>query len=213
MFTGIIEEIGTIKAISKKDQGAVITVGCSLVLEDLKLGDSVAINGACQTAVKIDSNSFEVDSALETLKLTNLGDLKIGDRVNLERAMLANSRFGGHIVSGHIEGLGTFLKKEQQGLAEIYHFKAPNEIAKYMVHKGSIAINGISLTIASLEKDNFTISVIPHTVKETTLSDLKTGDKVNLEPDIIAKYVEKLLGKSDNTNKITEDYLKEHGFF
>ncbi len=214
MFTGIIEESGIIKSISKSAQGAVISVQCSKVLSDLKIGDSVAINGACQTAVKIGNDYFEVEAAPETLKLTNLGDLKVNQKVNLERAMSASGRFGGHFVTGHIEGFGSLQKIESQGLAQIYYFSAPESILKYLVNKGSICIDGISLTIVSVNNDIFTVSVIPHTLNETTLSELKIGDKVNLESDIIAKYIEKMLNKDDNkAETITLDYLQEHGFY
>lgn len=213
MFTGIVEEIGIIQNIKKVDNGAVITVKASTVLDGVKLGDSISINGACQTVVSFDNSSFIVETAKETLNLTNLNELKSCEKVNLERAMAANSRFGGHIVSGHVEGMGSFLKKTTDGLATIFYFDAPKNIEKYMIYKGSICVNGISLTIASLEKNVFSISVIPQTIKETNLSELKVGDKVNLEPDVIAKYIEKFFVKNDNKKTgITLDYLQQNGF-
>jgi riboflavin synthase len=213
MFTGIIEETGIVKFLNRQSSGAVIQIQCLKILEDLKTGDSIAINGTCQTAVKIGKDFFEVEASLETLKLTNLANLKIGQKVNLERAMAANSRLGGHIVSGHVEGTGIFLKKENQGLAEIFYFEAPENIAKYLIYKGSVCLNGISLTIASLNENIFSVSVVSHTLKETNLYDLKHGDIVNLEPDVIAKYVEKFVSKADNTGgKISIDFLKENGF-
>lgn len=211
MFTGLIEEIGTIAGIKKQNNGAVITITCVKILEDLRHGDSVAIDGACQSVVKITNSGFEVEASEETLKLTTLNDYKQGQLVNLERAMLAGGRFGGHIVTGHVEGMGKFLKKENQGLSHNFFFSAPENIAKYLIYKGSVTINGISLTIASLEGDTFSAAVIPVTLKETNLGLLNPGDKVNLEPDILAKYVEKFT-KNNNNSKITENYLAEHGF-
>lgn len=214
MFTGLIEEIGIIKALNKQTSGAVIQIQCQKVLEDLKTGDSIAINGACQTATKIGKDFFEVDAAIETLKLTNFINFTTGTKVNLERAMSATSRFGGHMVSGHVEGVASFIKKEKEGLAEIFYFEAPKNVTHYLVHKGSVCINGISLTITSLNNNIFSISVIPHTIKETTLPELKSGDIVNIEPDIIAKYVEKFLSKAHNTSSnLSVDFLKENGFY
>lgn len=213
MFTGLIEETGIISDIKKQSQGAVIEVKCEKILDDLKLGDSVAIDGACQTVTKLMKDGFEVEAAKETLDLTTFKDYKAGRKVNLERAMSARGRFGGHIVSGHIDGTGTFIKKENQGLAEIYYFEAPENILKYIVYKGSICINGISLTVASLQENIFTVSVIPTTLKETNLPDLKSEDKVNLESDILAKYIENFVCKKDNkAENITINYLQEHGF-
>ena len=213
MFTGLIEEIGIISSVAKQSQDAVISVTCAKILDDLKLGDSVAIDGACQTVVKLRPNGFDVEAVKETLDLTTFNDYKSGRKVNLERAMLANGRFGGHIVSGHIDGVGIFRRKENQGLADVYYFEASENVAKYIVYKGSICINGVSLTIASIDRNIFSISVIPMTLQETNLPDLKIGDKVNLESDILAKYVEKfVLAKDNKTENITMDYLNEHGF-
>lgn len=213
MFTGLIEETGIISAVIKQSQGAVISVKCSKILDGLKLGDSVAIDGACQTVVKLRQDGFDVEAAKETLDLTTFSEYKTGRKVNLERAMLANGRFGGHIVSGHVDGTGIFIKKQNQGLADVFYFETPENIAKYIVYKGSICINGISLTVASIENNVFTVSVIPTTLKETNLSDLKSGDRVNLESDILAKYIENFLTKKDNkTENITMNYLQEHGF-
>lgn len=213
MFTGLIEETGIVSYIKKQDNSAVISIKCAKILDDLKLGDSVAIDGACQTVTKIADQGVEVETSQETLDLTILNDYKQGQSVNLERAMAANSRFGGHIVSGHVEGKGEFLRKEKQGLAYNFYFTAPENILRYMVYKGSITINGISLTIAKLDGSTFSVAVIPTTIEHTNLKNLKSGDKVNLEPDILAKYVEKFVGKYDNkTGNITENYLEKHGF-
>ncbi|HSA06270.1 MAG TPA: riboflavin synthase [Candidatus Gastranaerophilales bacterium] len=213
MFTGLIEETGMVAGINKQNNGAVISIKCVKILDDLKQGDSVAVDGVCQTVTKINSAGFEVETSAETLKLTILNDYKTRQVINLERAMSANSRFGGHIVSGHVEGTGFFLKKEKQGLAYIFYFNAPENILKYMVYKGSICVNGISLTIASIKENVFSTAIIPSTIEQTTLKLLDQGDKVNLEPDILAKYVEKFAGKYDHKiEKINEHYLKEHGF-
>ncbi len=213
MFTGLIEEIGVIAGIKKQNNGAVIAVNCRKVLDDLKEGDSIALDGACQTVSSVKDFGFEVETSAETLALTVLNSYKYGQHINLERAMSANSRFGGHIVTGHVEAAGNFLKKEKQGLAYIFHFNAPENIMKYVIYKGSICVNGVSLTIASIENNNFTAAVIPSTIEQTNLKILVPGDKVNLEPDILAKYVEKFAGRYDNkTGQISENYLKEHGF-
>ncbi|MEI8390819.1 MAG: riboflavin synthase [bacterium] len=213
MFTGLIEEIGIISSVVKQSQGAVISVTCSKILDDLKLGDSVAIDGACQTVVKLRTNGFDVEAAKETLDLTTFKDFQTGRKVNLERAMPANGRFGGHIVSGHVDGVGIFKRKTNQGMADVYYFEAPNNVSKYIIYKGSICINGVSLTVASIEGNIFTVSVIPMTLKETNLPNLNTGDKINLESDIFAKYVEKFVFAKDNkTENITMNYLQEYGF-
>lgn len=214
MFTGIIEETGIIKNIEITSQGAVISVNCAKVLEDLNIGDSVAVNGACQTVTKLETKSFDVEASKETLDLTTFKYFKQGHHVNLERAMPANGRFGGHVVTGHIDGIGEFKEKINQGIADIYYFSAPDNIAKYIVYKGSICIDGISLTVASLQGNVFSISVIPHTVRSTILVSLKSNDKVNLESDIIARYIEKFVCWSDNTgvNNINTNFLEQNGF-
>lgn len=211
MFTGLIEETGTIAGIKKQNNGAVITINCAKILEDLQLGDSIAVDGACQTATKITNSGFEVEASEETLGLTTLNTYKQGQLVNLERAMPANGRFGGHIVTGHVEGIGEFLRKENKGLSYNFYFSAPDNIAKYLIYKGSVTINGISLTIASLSGNIFSVAVIPVTLRETNLCALNVGDRVNLEPDILAKYVEKFTQRNSNSN-ITENFLAEHGF-
>jgi len=213
MFTGLVEETGTVAAIKKQNNGAVISINCKKVLDDLKIGDSIALDGACQTVTKFTDSGFEVETSAETLNLTILNDYRQGQVVNLERAMAANRRFGGHIVSGHIEGIGIFLRKEKQGLAYNFYFSAPEEIMKYLIYKGSVSINGISLTIASVAENMFSVAVIPATIEHTNLQFLDPGGKINLEPDILAKYVEKFVGKYDNmTGNINENYLKKHGF-
>ncbi len=217
MFTGIIEEIGLIKSINKSADGATIAISCNKILDDITIGDSIAVDGACQTAVAFDNTTFKVEASPETLNLTTLYDFYPGKYVNLERAMKANGRFGGHIVSGHVDSTGTFIKKEKQGISYLYYFQAPQTVLNYIIHKGSICINGISLTIASLQNDIFSIAVIPQTIKDTNLQYLKPKDKVNLESDVFAKYVEKfMINYNNNANPqkadITLDYLAEHGF-
>lgn len=213
MFTGIIEETGTVRNIERIAQGAVISVECSKIMDDLNIGDSVAVNGACQTVVKLRNNSFDIEASAETMQMTTFKYFKEGDLVNLERAMSATSRFGGHMVTGHIDGIGEFIERVNQGIADLYYFRAPDEVAKYMVYKGSISIDGISLTIASLKENVFGVSVISQTSKSTNLQYLNAGGRINLESDIIAKYVEKFLSKSDNSSEsINMSYLEEHGF-
>ena len=194
MFTGIIEEKGKIKAIKRGTASSVLKIEGSIIFSDLKIGDSVAVNGVCLTATKIEGGTFEADVMHETLNRTGLGSLRPGSSVNLERAMAANGRFGGHIVSGHIDGQGTVRDIKRDDNAIWYYIEAPAEIMRYIVEKGSIAIDGISLTVAKVTETTFAVSIIPHTAAETTLSERKMGDKVNLENDIIGKYVEKLAG-------------------
>ena len=186
MFTGIIEELGKIQSITSDK----IIIECKTVLEDTKLGDSIAVNGVCLTVVRISANSFTADISSETFKVTNLNSYKTGDFVNLERAMSANGRFGGHIVSGHIDGLGKFLSVNKNFELS---FELPSEISKYVIKKGSIAINGISLTIAGVEGNKIKLAIIPHTLENTNLKYLKSGDFVNIEVDMLSKYVEKCL--------------------
>lgn len=213
MFTGIIEETGIVGSINKLSYGASVFVECKMILDDLKIGDSVSVDGACQTAIRIENNGFYIDVSQETLDVSTLKYFKSGQKINLERAIKLNGRFGGHIVTGHIDGIGQFVKKINQGMFDNYYFSAPESVIKYLIYKGSICINGISLTIASLDDNIFSVAVIPQTSLSTNISDLKSGDYINLESDIFAKYIEKFVSKSDNiTEKITVSYLEEHGF-
>jgi len=213
MFTGIIEESGIVRSINRLSYGANVFIGCSKILDDLNIGDSVSVNGACQTVVELGNNGFAVNVSQETLDISTLKHFKSGMNVNLERAMKADGRFGGHVVTGHVNGTGKFLKKINQGVFDLYYFSAPDKISRYMVYKGSICVDGISLTIASLADNTFSVAVIPQTSSNTNLYLLKSGDNVNLESDIFAKYVEKFVSKSDNTTgNITVSYLEEHGF-
>ena len=212
MFTGIVEEIGRIKEFSRLSSGAKIAVECENILTDAKLGDSIAINGCCQTVTEIGGNYFKADVSEETLRITNFGTLKPGVKVNLERALTPASRMGGHIVQGHIDCTGKFLRFEK--LSDFYNltFEVPAEFSRYIVYKGSIAVNGVSLTIASVRENIFTVAVIPHTYQNTTMQDLKSGDIVNIETDILGRYVEKFLLVDNNSRTINEEFLRENGF-
>jgi riboflavin synthase len=212
MFTGIIEEIGIIKSFCRHSNGAKIEVECTKVLNDTKLGYSISINGVCQTVVEIAANTFCADVSEETLKVTNFADIKIGDKVNLERALTLNSRLGGHIVSGHVDTLGKLLSVEK--LSDFYNlkFEILGGQEKYVVKKGSITINGISLTVAELDGCVVKIAIIPHTFENTNLQELKIGDFVNIETDILGKYVEKFLSSQDNSSSISIKFLEENGF-
>ncbi len=214
MFTGIVEELGKIKSFKLISNGAKLTVECKDILSDTKIGDSICVNGVCQTITEFDSSSFTVMLSMETLNVTNFSDSKQGCFVNLERALTLNSRLGGHIVSGHIDCIGFLVSLEK--LSEFYNlkFEIPQEYSKYVVNKGSITVDGISLTVAEIHENTFTVAIIPHTYENTVFKYLKTGDSVNIETDILAKYVEKLLGFSDNKTKdtISMEFLKDNGF-
>lgn len=213
MFTGIIEELGVIRSVRPGAHSSVLTVGAALVLSDLKIGDSVAVNGVCLTATNRDGGSFTADVMHETLNRSTLGALVSGSPVNLERAMPAGGRFGGHIVSGHIDGVGTITSVRRDDIALWYTVQAAPELLRYVVEKGSVAIDGISLTVASVERERFSVSLIPHTASATTLGRKRPGDQVNLEADIIGKYVEKLFQRQKETGRgITLDFLTKNGF-
>lgn len=216
MFTGIIEEIGQVKNIKRGEKSTILTISASKVLEGTIIGDSISTNGVCLTINKINKGSFEADIMAETLRRSNLGDLKIGDYVNLERALTLNKRLGGHLVSGHIDGIGEIMEKKKEDNATWFTIKTSPEILRYIIQKGSIAIDGISLTIAYVDQDLFKFSIIPHTGENTTLLDKNQGQTVNLECDLIGKYVEKLLGieKQDSRrpSNIDIDFLKYNGF-
>lgn len=208
MFTGIIEEVGKIKNISKTSSGILFTISADKVLRDCNIGDSIAVNGICLTVTKFDNESFTVDVMNETVRKTTLYKLTQNSYVNLERAMLANSRFGGHIVSGHIDGTGTISDIKKDGIAFIYKINTTKEITKYIINKGSITIDGISLTVVIVSDTSFTVSIIPHTMTVTNLGKKKIGDMVNLENDCIAKYVEKMLDNKQEKKSLLEK-LKE----
>ncbi len=215
MFTGLIEEIGTVESIKKGPKSATITIKAEKVLEGTKLGDSIATNGVCLTVTSFSSNGFDVDVMAETMRKSNLNNLSPGNKVNLERALKLGDRLGGHIVSGHIDGVGAIKNFQQEDNAIWVSIAAPLDILKYIINKGSITVDGISLTVAYLDNECFKVSIIPHTGDETTLLEKNIGDKVNLEVDMIGKYIEKFLSlKEDNVSKsnIDIEFLSNHSF-
>lgn len=218
MFTGIVEEIGVLKQVRKGTNSCVLTLQGRAIFDDLRLGDSVAVNGVCLTASKIFSNTFQADVMHESLNRSTLGNLTPGAPVNLERAMAANGRFGGHMVSGHIDGVGRVKSIKKDDNAVWFTIAAERKIMRYLVEKGSIAVDGISLTVASVGETEFRISAIPHTVKSTVLSHKLAGDPVNLENDLVGKYVEKLFfpanvqENSKHSSGITNEFLTKFGY-
>jgi riboflavin synthase len=212
MFTGIIEEIGTISRIQRGGTWCVLTIAAKTVLEDAKLGDSIAVNGVCLTVTSFSQNHFTVDVMPETFEKTNLSKFTMGERVNLERAIVAGGRFGGHMVSGHVDGQGRIATRENYGNAVVFKIEATEQLLHYMVPKGSITIDGISLTILEVGSSSFSISIIPHTLQETTLQTKGVGDQVNLECDMIGKYIEKFISARKPSSGITHSFLSENGF-
>ena len=219
MFTGIIEEIGTIKNIRRGGKGVVLEVRADKVLRDLQVGDSIATNGVCLTVISFSAEAFCADVMPETMSRTNLGCLRSGSRVNLERALTLSSRLGGHIVTGHVDGTGEIRSKERDDNAVWVTIAASPDVLRYVVEKGSIAIDGISLTVAAVGDTSFSVSLIPHTRGETTLADKTVGETVNLENDVLAKYVEKLLrpradedAPAPRSGGLTLDFLRANGF-
>ena len=212
MFTGIIEETGKIRAVERGRHSSVLSIGAAAILSDLKIGDSVAVSGVCLTATTVDSGGFTADVMHETLNRSTLGALTAGDVVNLERAMPADGRFGGHIVSGHIDGVGKITAIRRDDNAVWFTVEAPQTLRRYIVEKGSIAIDGISLTVAAADAHTFAVSVIPHTLRVTALGARRVGSGVNLETDIIGKYVESLLRPDSAKSNITREFLARNGF-
>ena len=215
MFTGIVEEVGKIQNVRKNIKSSVLTIEGNKIFEDIHVGDSISVNGVCLTVTMFNNNIFEADVMNETLIRSSLGKLKNGSCVNLERAIPANGRFGGHIVSGHIDGIGKIVKIEKDDNAIWYTISVKENLMRYIVEKGSIAIDGISLTVAKVHQEDFSVSIIPHTVKETILSHKSVGDIVNIENDVIGKYVEKFINfpqKNKDENNITMDFLIKNGF-
>lgn len=214
MFTGIIEEIGVVQSIQQvKTLGKRLVISCKTVLEDVNLGDSIAVNGICLTVTEFTKTTFSVDVMPETVNKTNLGLLRSGSQVNLERAMAMGGRFGGHIVSGHIDGVAMIVEKQEVANAIIYKFQTTRDLLRYMIPKGSITIDGISLTLINVDNDSFSISLIPHTKDVTILGSKGSGDTVNIECDMLAKYVEKLMQPTEQSKKpsINMDYLIKTG--
>jgi riboflavin synthase len=213
MFTGIIEELGTVESATARPSGARLKVRCATVMEDMKEGASIAVNGVCLTAVDPRPGAFHADLAQETLRRSNLGELRGGSRVNLERPLSPSGRLSGHIVQGHVDGTGELLALEALGDENWWlRIRVPAELDPFLVHKGSIAIDGISLTIAALEADVLSVTIIPHTYRNTTLAGYRPGARLNLECDILAKHVEKLLRKLPAAGGLTVDKLREQGY-
>jgi riboflavin synthase len=217
VFTGIIEEMGRIQELRFLSQGAIITVGAGLVAADLKIGDSISVNGVCLTATRIGAGFFVCDISAETLRISSFKHAKQGSCVNLERSLRVGDRLGGHFVQGHVDGIGRLISKTASGEGFEMSFDFPRELERYMVYKGSLAVNGISLTISSLSKGIFSVAVIPHTFESTNLNQLIISDLVNLEVDILGKYFERffqlgLRQTERNTSRITSEYLKDQGF-
>jgi len=219
MFTGIIEEIGTLKAIRHGHKSATLEIKAATVLTGTQVGDSISVNGVCLTVTTLNPTSFTADVMPETLKRSNLGTLQPDHPLNLERAMQLGDRFGGHIVSGHIDGVGSILNFKEDDNAIWITIEAEPAVLRYVVEKGSIAIDGISLTVAGVEKRSFKVSIIPHTRHETTLCSKVPGSKVNLECDIVAKYIERFSGfgkqpyADDTSSKISMSFLEDNGYF
>lgn len=220
LFTGLVEEIGIVQSVLKGTKSAKIVIKANEILNDVKLGDSISTNGVCLTVTDFTGNTFAVDVMAETMRKSNLRNLVPGSRVNLERALSLGDRLGGHLVSGHIDGTGTILSFDKEDNAVWVSIKASPLLLKYIIHKGSIAIDGISLTVAYVDNSIFKVSIIPHTKDITTLLNKSIGDEVNLECDMIGKYIEKLLSFRDNSNnpdkdtneRIDMDFLSKHGF-
>jgi len=211
MFTGIIEEIGIVKKIDKNPRSVALTIEAAKVLEDTLIGDSIATDGVCLTVTHLTNTTFTIDIMYETLNRSTMKSLKIGSKLNLERALTLNTRLGGHMVSGHIDGVGTIKSIKRDDIAHIITIEANQNIMRYILEKGSIAIDGISLTVVNHDAHSFSVWVIPHTKDETTLLSKKIGDKVNLEADMIGKYVEKLFPEKKEKG-IDEAMLKKYGF-
>lgn len=215
MFTGIVEEIGTVERVRRGAASAELRILARTVLEDIHLGDSIAVNGVCLTVTDFDGAGFSADVMHETLNRSSLAQVRAGTRVNLERAMAANGRFGGHIVAGHVDGTGVIERTRRDGNALWYDFSAAPEVLRYVVEKGSIAVDGVSLTVARVDARGFSISAIPHTLANTALQYKRVGERVNLETDIIGKYVEKLMrpaGAERTGSGITPELLLQNGF-
>ncbi|MGE5544343.1 MAG: riboflavin synthase [Bacillota bacterium] len=215
MFTGIIEELGKVREIKRGSQSCQLVIAASHVLTDVKLGDSIAVNGVCLTVVAFETGWFAAEVMWETLRKTNLEKLHSGDRVNLERALRLGDRLGGHLVLGHVDGVGRIIEQQRVDIALVTRIGSPPELLRYVLPKGSVAVDGVSLTVVENLADSFTVSLIPHTAKLTTLGWKKPGDLVNLETDIIGKYVESLMkgaGSSSNQERMDLAFLQKHGF-
>lgn len=220
MFTGLVEEMGTLRGITRNGEAMVLHITVSTIMSDLKIGDSVSVNGVCLTASSLDANSFAADVMPETFRKSNLKDLQMGSKVNLERAMIANGRFGGHIVQGHVDGIGRIQHVTRNQNAVVYEITpASQNIFKYIIPKGSITLDGISLTVIQVKENTFEVSIIPHTLAQTVLNHKRAGDTVNIECDVLGKYVEHLLNYGSSRQQddvkpsgIDMEYLAQNGF-
>ena len=212
MFTGIIEEVGVVKNVTKGTSSFSMLITADVVASDLKLGDSVNTNGACLTVTALNLNSFTVDIMPETMRKTNLGILKPGSEVNLERALMLSSRLGGHLVSGRIDGTGVIRQIKKEDNAVWITMKAGHDILRYMIPKGSVSLDGISLTVVHVDEVSFDVSLIPHTMAVTTLRNKKPGDTLNIECDMVAKYIERFTGIPGSESRIDKEFLDKHGF-
>ncbi len=213
MFTGLIEEVGIVKDTSNKGDNIRLSIAASKIMDDIDLGSSIAIDGTCLSVVKYSNKTFEVDVSEETVKKTTTGGFKTGRKINLERSIKIGSRLGGHFVTGHIDGIGEINKFDKSDAGAYLGIKAPKDLIKYMVYKGSVAIDGISLTIANVNSDSITIALIPHTIEMTNLKEKSIGDKVNIECDIIGKYIERFVNyQVSQGEKINREFLMANGF-
>ncbi|MDF2154961.1 riboflavin synthase [Vibrio sp. CAU 1672] len=216
MFTGIVEAVGTLAAITPKGEDVTITVDVGkLDMADVKLGDSIATNGVCLTVIEFGARHFSADLSLETLQKSGFATYQVGDQVNLEKAMLPTTRFGGHIVSGHVDAVGEIVERQQVGRAIEFWVAMPAELSKYVAEKGSITVDGISLTVNALRKNAFKLTIVPHTSAETTIDRFQVGRKVNLEVDVLARYMERLLQgqqAQQPESRLTMEFLQQNGF-
>lgn len=217
MFTGIIQSVGEITAIEKKGEDVRLGVSTrKLDLADVQLGDSIAVNGVCLTAVELPGDGFWADVSGETLSCTTFKALAVGTKVNLEKALTPTTRLGGHLVSGHVDGIGTVIERYDDGRSVRFHIQAPDDMAKYIAEKGSVCVDGISLTVNAVKGAVFELNIVPHTLQETTMGQFKVGTEVNLEVDLIARYLERLIlgdkAAEVKTSSISMDMLSEHGF-
>ncbi|MCD6581636.1 MAG: riboflavin synthase [Desulfuromusa sp.] len=215
MFTGLIQSVGKVHSLKRQGDAAQLQISSHLVNADLQLGESIAVNGACLTVIAWDNSSFTVDVSPETLNCTTLGQFRANSPVNLERAMQLSDRLGGHLVSGHIDCVATVRRRYQDQNAIRFEFAVPQEVMRYLVEKGSVAVDGISLTVNQVEKSTFMVAVIPHSLEMTTLKDCREGSLVNIETDLIGRYVERLLqskNDSQNKQKVDLDFLAKNGF-
>lgn len=213
MFTGLIEEVGTLAQKERRGASLLLTIRCHKVLEQTQVGDSIAVNGACLTVTHLNKTSFTADAIAETISRTQLHRLSIGSPVNLERALRLSDRLGGHLVQGHVDGSAKLLRKQTEDQSIRFTFQTEPELTRYMIQKGSIAIDGISLTLTEVKEQHFSVAVIPHSLAETTMSQLTEGDFVNIECDLIGKYVAKLLHHQPSASNLTWESLKNAGFF